>query len=177
MSTRPLALAVWLAALAGCEPEGFVATEADLAGYESWHRFDRGEQPVGPEHPAGSSVVFVNHLPPHGALAFPEGTIIVRVTPSTSPDPQTWEVHAMAKRGGSFNGGGALGWEFFDLELWREPSGAYAPHIEWRGTSPPEGNGYEAPDGGGVELSCNHCHGAYADNDSVLGDELDLDNF
>jgi hypothetical protein len=171
-------VALWLVALAGCAPDpGFVATEADLAGYASWARFDRGEQPVPPAHPSGQSVVFVNRLPPAGSTAFPVGTIIVRVTPGEHPDPGTWEAHGMAKRGAGFNASGAVGWEFFDLLLWPDPSGEYRPRILWRGESPPQGNGYEAPDGGGVELSCNHCHAAATDNDSVLGPELDLHAF
>jgi hypothetical protein len=175
---RCFVLVATLAALAGgCEPGGFVATEADLAPFASWTRFDRGEQPVGPVHPDGSSVVYINHLPPTGSRAFPDRTMIVRVTAGALPDPGTWEVHAMVKRGAGFNGGGAEGWEFFDLLLWPDDAGNYAPRILWRGASPPQGNGYEAPDGGGVELSCNHCHGAAVDNDSVLGPELDLDLF
>ncbi len=165
-------------ALGGCASDpGFVATEADFASYSAWTRFERGEQPVPPAHPDGSSVVFINHLPPHGATEFPVGTLIVRVTPGALPDPGTWEVHAMSKRGAGFNGGGAVGWEFFDLDLLPDGAGGYSPRIEWRGVSPSQGNGYVAPDGGGVELSCNHCHGALAENDSVLGPELDLDTF
>ncbi|MBX7194690.1 MAG: hypothetical protein K1X94_21725 [Sandaracinaceae bacterium] len=174
---RRLLVASLLFGLAGCAPEGFVASEADLATYAGWTRFDRGDQPVGPEHPAGGSVVYVSRLPVHGATAFAEGTMIVRITAGASPDPTTWEVHAMAKRGGDYNAAGARGWEFFDLELEPSADGSYRPHIEWRGESPPEGNGYEAPDGGGVELSCNHCHGAAVQNDSVLGPELDLTTF
>lgn len=172
---RSLALLAFAAAT-GCADPGFVATEADFGGYETWTRFDRGEQPVPPSHPSGQSVVFVSELPPPGATEFPTGTMIVRVTPGALPDPGTWEVHGMVKRGAGFNADGARGWEFFDLLLWPDDSGHYSPRILWRGTSPPQGNGYEAPEGGGVELACNHCHAAATDNDSVLGPELDLDS-
>lgn len=155
---------------------GFVATVETFEGYEGWTRFDRGSQPVGPQHPDGSSAVFVSALPPHGAREFADGTVILRVTTSADPDPATWELHAMVKRGGAFNPDGARGWEFFDLHLERDPRGAYRPAIGWRGDGPPQGDGYVAPEGG-VELGCNHCHGAAVDNDSVLGPELDLASF
>jgi len=171
-----LLVSILLAFAAGCADSGFVATEADFAGYEAWVRFERGEQPVPPSHPSGQSVVFANALPPAGATEFPLGTMIVRVTPGALPDPGTWEVHGMVKRGAGFNADGARGWEFFDLQLSADDAGHYAPRILWRGVSPAQGNGYEAPDGGGVELGCNHCHAAATDNDSVLGPELDLDS-
>ena len=154
---------------------GFVATAATFEGYEGWTRFERGSQPVGPQHPDGSSAVFVSTMPARGAQAFSDGTVIVRVTTSTDPDPRSWELHAMVKRGGSFNTDGARGWEFFDLHLDPDARGVYRPTIAWRGDGPPQGDGYVAPEGGGVELGCNHCHGAAVDNDSVLGPELDLD--
>lgn len=155
---------------------GFVATVDTFQGYERWTRFDRGSQPVGPQHPDGSSAVFVSAVPPHGAEAFADGTVILRVTTAADPDPRTWELHAMVKRGGAFNSDGARGWEFFDLHLEPDAAGVYRPAIAWRGDGPPQGDGYVAPEGG-VELGCNHCHGAAVDNDSVLGPELALDSF
>jgi hypothetical protein len=129
--------------------------------------------PAGFEHPPGhGSTVYINRMPPPWAHEFPVGTIILRVTPADRLDE--WEAHGMVKRGGGYNAEGARGWEFFDLHLTDAPdSVAPTAHIAWRGESPPEGDGYE-PGEGQVLLGCNHCHGAYAENDSVLGPELDL---
>ena len=156
---------------------GIVPTEADFIRYDAWPSFDRGAQGFVPAHPDGVTTVFVNHLPPHGATTFPIGTIIVRQT-EIGPR-ETWEVHAMVRRGGEFNPLGALGWEYFDLRL--PPADiegeALAPTVLWRGEGPAtQGDGY-ATAAGGVLLGCNHCHGAVPENDSVIGLELQLDTF
>lgn len=155
-------------------PAELVATEAHFVGYDGWTRFDRGVQGFVPAHPDGVTTVFVNRVPPHGATRFPLGTIIVRQT-ETGPR-ETWEVHAMVKRGGEYNPLGAVGWEYFDLRL--PPEGEpLAPTVLWRGEGPAnEGDGY-ATAAGGVLLGCNHCHGAVPENDCVLGVELQLESF
>lgn len=176
-----------LVALAGCtcgaddvaatptlaSPERAVSA-ADFLGYETWPSFDRGVQGFVPAHPDGVTTVFVNRLPEHGAAEFPVGTIIVRQT-EIGPR-ETWEVHAMVKRGGEYNPLGAVGWEYFDLRL--SPEGEpRVPSILWRGEGPEnEGDGY-ATAAGGVLLGCNHCHGAVPENDSVIGAELQLESF
>jgi hypothetical protein len=161
--------------LAACESDpGFVASESAFRHFDTWTRFDRGSAPVGFDHPDGETFVYIDRLPPSGATVFPDGTLIVRVT--TGGAPELWEVHAMARRGGEYNASGARGWEFFDLRLETAADGTLVPRILWRGNGPGEGDGYQAPDGG-VLLDCNHCHGAYVENDSILGPELDLRTF
>src|SRR5678816_722926 len=61
------------------------------------------------DSPSGDAVGYLNHRTQ--ASAYPTGTMIVKAfLPS-------WELFAMAKRGGGFNAKGALGWEFFRLKL------------------------------------------------------------
>lgn len=178
---RPsLALVVSLA-LGACDeapaspaPGEFVAIERDFAGFDRWTVFARGTgAAIPPAHLAGEGFVYVSALPPHGATEFPVGTMIVRVT--TGGGPAEWEAHAMVKRGGDYNAAGARGWEFFDLRL-DAATDPLTPRVVWRGESPPMGDGYSVPDGGAI-LGCNHCHSVAEDNDSVLGDELDLRSF
>lgn len=165
----------------GCEepspsppPTEFIAVERDFADFEaSWTRFDRGPGFTLVPHPEGHSFVYLDELPPAGSTSFPLGTRIVRVTETPEP-PETWEVHAMVKRGGGFNADGASGWEFFELVLEPQPDGSRVPRVKWRGTGPPDGDGYTPPDGGTEVLGCNHCHGAFTPNDSIIGEELDL---
>lgn len=161
-------LLAWTLAGCGTPNDGeFVAREQDFAGFERWVRFDRGEDPVPPSH-LGHDVIYIDRLPPAGATSFPIGTRIVRVE-ETDAGPSTWEIHAMVKRGRGFNPEGARGWELFELAI----DARGQPEIEWRGEGPPDGDGYEPPDGGAI-LGCNHCHGAATYNDSVLSPVLDL---
>lgn len=151
-----------------------VATADDFRGYEAWRSFDRGALGFVPAHPDGVTTVFVNRLPDHAATAFPVGTIIVRQT-EIGPR-ETWEVHAMVKRGGEYNPLGALGWEYFDLRL--PPAGEpLVPSIVWHGEGPRNDPDGYATAAGGVLLGCNHCHGAVPENDCVIGAELQLESF
>ncbi len=170
----------WFAPVAGCEArvaastaDEFLAFDRDFADFESWTRFER-DAALPSTHPDAYSLVYVNTLPPEGSAEFPQGTIIVRVTPVGSVE--TWVAHAMVKRGGDYNADVAPGWEFFDLHLVADGP-AHVPHIAWRGAQTPSGDGYMGPDGGSA-LSCGHCHGLGGrSNDSVLGDELVLHAF
>ncbi len=81
----------------------------------------------------------------------------------------------MAKRGGDYNADGAVGWEWFDLDLARSGE----PLVDWRGPEPPAGRGYECAlgeDDAGAEGvgDCNICHLSAASNDFVLSPVLDL---
>lgn len=169
---RPAALVCIALALAGCASEpspsgAYIAVGRDFEGYEGWNVFDRGADPVPPSH-EGHSLIYLSELPDPGATSFPIGTRIVRVE-EVGDDPTTWQVHGMVKRGGDYNAGGAVGWEFFGLSL----TASREPFIVWRGEGPADGDGYLPPDGGAL-LSCNHCHGAATENDSVLSPVLDL---
>jgi hypothetical protein len=167
----------WIAlglALAGCgsdvQASGvYIALGRDFEDFESWVAFDRGLDPVPPTHEGTTSMIYVDELPPTGSASFPMGTRIVRVE-QRGDDPSAWEVHAMVKRGGGYNAGGALDWEFFGLVLTRSGD----PWIEWRGEGPMSGDGYVAPDGSTEVLGCNHCHASARYNDSVLSPALDL---
>jgi hypothetical protein len=150
--------------------EVFVASEADFVDFDRWERFDRGARGFLPSHPDGATYVYLNRRPPADAVRHPTGTVIVRVT--QGGPTSDWEVHAMVKRGGGYNAGGAAGWEYFDLTMERTGE-RLTPRIHWRGEGPVNGDGY-AHGAEGVALGCNHCHGAVPEHDGVIGDELRL---
>lgn len=162
-------------ALAGCggdaPPTEHVASEADFAGFDTWERFDRGHRGFLPSHPDGQTYVYRNHPPPEGTTHHPVGTIVVRVT-MAGPESD-WEVHAMVRRGGTFNATGAAGWEYFDLSLARTGD-RLTPTINWRGEGPGDSADGYAHGAEGVALGCNHCHAAVARHDGLIGDELAL---
>lgn len=147
----------------------------EFVGMSGWTRFDRGTDPVHIDDPSGTSVVYVDRLPPPGATEFPVGTHILRIMGSDA-DPSLWDAHGMVKRGGDFNADGAVGWEFYGLNMSLGPDGELVATTRWHGVGPPDGDGYAQADAGPV-LGCNHCHGAATWNDSVIGDELLLSNF
>lgn len=145
----------------------FIAVGRDFEGYESWTMFDRGYDPVPPSHD-GTSLIYIDEMPPAGMQSFPIGTRIVRIE-QFREDPAEWEIHAMVKRGGGYNAEGALDWEFFELALVDD-----VPYIVWRGEGPATGDGYRPAPGATEVLGCNHCHAAVPENDSVLSPVLDL---
>jgi hypothetical protein len=168
------ALALGILAL-GCD-EGhsltFIALDGDFAGFRGWRRVPLGDAPlVG--HPPGPRFGYVSRDAGKGAMAYPLGTIIVKTVEPTAA-PETWELFAMAKRGGGFNAEGARDWEFFRLR-WV----AGAPHILSRGLNAidPEadgGGGYTGNLGDVFAGLCNGCHGtkASAATDHVLSPAL-----
>jgi len=177
MSLRVLRSALLLAVSAtGCGPASptpdageaaFIALERDFTGYQSWQKFDLGDQPADTVHLAGVRTVYLNRAPPHGATAFPTGTLLVKeLTPDV--DGGTPQVFAMAKRGGDYNAEGAVGWEWFELA-----PGVSPPVFLWRGVTPPAGMSYGSVPGG----ACNMCHTYASQNDWVLGQPLLLGNF
>lgn len=174
MRAAPAILAL---VLVGCScgaeaPTELVADVSDFADYRTWTSFERTRSGLMPAHPNGTSRVYINHLPEHGASTFPIGTIVVRETEIGARD--TWEVHVMVRRSAEFNPLGAVGWEFFDLRL--APDDSTPPTILWRGEGPAnDADGYANEDG--TFLGCNHCHGAAVRNDSVIGSELQLTSF
>lgn len=175
LTALSLALAACGSPSAPAEPaREHLASDADFMHFDRWIAFERGPDSVPPIHPRGVSTVYLSARPPHGAREFPVGTMIVRLTRGDSEEH--WEAHAMVKRGGDYNATGARGWEFFELHLDLGDDGLRVPHIQWRGESPPMGDGYSAPEGGAL-LSCNHCHTTADANDFVLGPELELGSF
>jgi hypothetical protein len=153
---------------AGPTPAGNIPFAADFEGYASWQRFelrlpfdgllaDGGVTDGGTIHDGSKRTVYINQKPAVGSTVFADGTLIVK--------EQEFEILAMAKRGGTYNAGGAVGWEW--LELRRAATGALA--IKWRGLGPPLGEEYKASAG-----TCNDCHKANTSSDSVLTPGLQL---
>lgn len=148
----------------------YIALQSDFRDYEDWMQFDAD---VEGEHGGvvGTITEYLNELPESGADEFPVGTMIVKtVQPKDGPTPA---IHAMVKRGGTFNKSGALGWEYFELQ--KNEKGT--PLIAWRGAAPPTGERYKNllnPNADTVEADCNGCHVA-SKNDAVLSDALQLD--
>lgn len=155
------AAALALAATAGCGGAGsgetFIALQSDFAGYDGWPSVALGDAPLA-GHPPGPRFGYLNHRAKKGATEYPIGTIVVKtIEPSSSQ--ATWEVFAMAKRGGNFNPGGARDWEFFRLKILNG-----VPHIVTRGENAfdPDvdgGGGYGTDLPGQFASVCNGCHG------------------
>lgn len=163
------AIAPWLVACdapatAGDAGGEFIAITSDFRDFRSWERIaiDATAAPTGMT--GGPAAVYANTRAAEGATRFAPGTILVKTIENGAPSD--WTIHAMVKRGGTYNVGGTLGWEFFELQL--ETDGS--PSILWRGEGPATGHGYgrELPDGGVLELVCNDCHSAAWSTDGVL---------
>jgi len=148
----------------------FVALASDFQPYASWTSYYVGDvpDPNGVDL-SGPRTVYINKLPPHGATEFPVGTMLVKVI-ETQPDPTTWQMFALVKRGGGFDQDGAPNWEWFGLST--DATGQV--FIDWRGTGPPPDGGY-----GGITdaLSCVFCHVNAKSNDYVQTPALRLSNF
>jgi hypothetical protein len=147
----------------------FIAQQGDFADYEDWTAF---EIEVSAEHGSAKGVVteYLSKMPEPDSDAFPIGTMIAKTI--ETEEGLAPEIHAMVKRGGTFNQRGALGWEFFELQ--KNSKGT--PVIIWRGTQPPSGERYKNllnPDANTMEADCNGCHADSA-NDAVLSDVLSL---
>jgi hypothetical protein len=97
--------------LAGCDnvPQPvFIALDRDFAPFRRWESIDLGDEQI-QGHPAGHAWDFINQRTRGSRYAV--GTVIVKAF-----EP-SWELFAMAKRGGGFNPKGAVDWEFFRLKL------------------------------------------------------------
>jgi hypothetical protein len=158
--------------MAACEsaPEDapgttFVPLSKDFAGFRSWTRLDLGVSPADSVHEEGRRVIYANRLPSTGSTVFPVGTILVKTIGEDSATPG--KTFGMAKRGGTYNTNGAVGWEWFEVQENTEGAVLFV----WRGISPPAGEGYGGAVVGG---SCNTCHGTAASNDYVMSAALRL---
>jgi hypothetical protein len=131
--------------------EPFIALASDFATFESWPSVEVEPFDIAGGHRVGPTRVYLDgDLPPEGER-FAVGTILIK-TVEDGP-PETWEVHAMAKRGGEYNIGGAVGWEYFDIVLTAEGE----PLINWRGEGDPGDPGNYVNDAGEI-IACNDCH-------------------
>lgn len=143
----------------------FLAFTGNFQGFHGW-----SSQPATSTRPVASGVhtngpmtVYLNQAPPKGSATFPRGTIIVKEV--DVGDSISRQVFAMVKRGDGFNAGGAVDWEWFELQ--NQADGTEL--ILWRGVGPPLGEKY-----GGDPNGCNGCHSAAKDNDFVMTDALRL---
>lgn len=151
----------------------FVALDSDFAPFRSWQRVALGSDPL-PGHPPGPRFGYRNKPAPHGAKAYPVGTMLVKTIEPANVDPSAWEIFAMVKRGGNFNPAGAVDWEFFRLRIINGQ-----PHILSRGLTAIDpdadgGSGYFGSLGNAFVDMCNSCHGttASAATDHVLSAAL-----
>jgi hypothetical protein len=167
---RAVGWASLLSVLAACgqpppmqaEPS-FIALTSDFRGFSAWPNIALGYHEGDALHLPGTRSLYLNRRPASGSRQFPTGTVLVKVVDS----PLGLQVFAMAKRGGEYNSGGAVGWEWFELSQVDEPVS-----INWRGTQAPASSAY-----GGDSATCNSCHQAAVDNDWVMTPELSLERF
>jgi len=110
-------------------------------------------------------VAYINKVPPHGSTSFPVGTMIIKQIQMT-PDPSTWQIFAMAKRGGDYDpGSGCVGWEWYGID---PPDDAGSCRFQWSGTQPTGSEAYASCG------PCANCHSAAQTNDCVIAPELSL---
>ncbi|HJL20414.1 MAG TPA: hypothetical protein RMH99_32405 [Sandaracinaceae bacterium LLY-WYZ-13_1] len=162
---RAIAIVGLLVAGAGCAPPGAaddaksdvpktgprIAGARDFAAFRSWRRYHLPEDTlteVG-HHSSPHRYVYVDRALPPEPAPIPLGTLIVKTT--EDGPPETWDVHAMVKRGDGYNWSGCDDWEFFNLSL--DADGAVS--IRWRGRGD-DASAYE--DAEGHARSCNSCH-------------------
>ena len=180
MRTFGLALALVCLGGAGCldneqsqdaasDARTFIALDRDFYGFQEWQSFDLGDTVID-SLPIGRRHLYVSQMPPPGATEFPVGTKLVKVFEDERPASE-WEIYAMVKRGGGFNGKGALGWEWFELQT----DAAGVPVTEWRGTVPPSGRTYRCISVTDNSPDCNACHAASQANDYVNSKPLQLE--
>jgi hypothetical protein len=141
-------------------PPAFIASQGDFTGFTEWQSFDGGTD-AADTLDGGLRTLYLNHPPPHGALEFPVGTIIVKTTAGA-------QTFAMAKRGGGFNPQ-LDSWEWFELS----PGTGNTYEIVWRGTGPSGTFVYS----GMPATGCNDCHLLSYQNDFVAGAGLQLSQF
>jgi hypothetical protein len=139
-----------------CTP--FQADTGDFDGYHAWPLTTSYTGPAiaGSPHTSGPRQVYLNQAPPHGATEFPMGTIIVKDIGAGPPTADS--TFAMVKDGCGFNAGGAVGWEWYELQ--NNADGSLT--ILWHGSEVPPGQSYS-----GDPTQCNDCHAQATNNDSV----------
>jgi hypothetical protein len=161
------------------EPDGaplseYIAYESTFTGFQGWNNAaavpSPGDDDAGDGlHGIGPLQVYWNQSPPHGSMAFPVGTVIVKETQEADVTQRI--VFAMVKRGDGYNSGqgAANGWEWFSLQNNTDCT----VDILWRGLVAPAGQTYANQPIG----DCNGCHSAASTNDSVWDEALQLSSF
>lgn len=169
---RLIALLAALSLPLGCgdpadaaEAGTFVAQQSDFRDFQQWPRLALPDGPMegGDPDVTGKRSLYVSGIALGAEAPYPVGTILVKTVEMGAE--AEWEVHAMVKRGGTFNSDGAVGWEYFELGL----SLGGVPVIRWRGAIPPSGEGYAGVEGL-VASDCNSCHAVAPAKDGVLTD-------
>jgi hypothetical protein len=158
----------------GGTPTCFVAEESSFNGFHGWSSAPATNDAGVTDgvHGLGSMTVYWNEAPPHGAAAFPVGTLIVKETEESDPTKRT--VFAMSKHGCGYNAPsgtspGADGWEWVSLA--NNADGSVT--LLWSGTVAPAGQTYAGMPVG----DCNGCHAGAASNDHVWDSALQLSRF
>lgn len=148
------------------EPGLFIAMGEQFRDFRSWPRVAISADADVPD-PDQPFFAYANQSPPAAGGEYPVGTLIVHTIELTD-DPMTWEVFAMAKRGGGYNAEGAHGWEYFRLGFGHGD----VPVIVSRGFAPTDSGSYSA--GMGAGTGCNACHAtaAAAETDFILSRQL-----
>src|SRR6478609_8653690 len=77
----------------------YVPLPGDFIAFRDWTRIFLGDGPL-EGHPAGPRYAYVKVKP--GPTEYPVGAIIVK-TVETGTTSDTWDLFAMAKRGGNYN--------------------------------------------------------------------------
>jgi hypothetical protein len=142
----------WLLLLLGCDNPPhhvFIALDRDFATFRQWERVDLGDEQIA-GHPAGHAYAYLNQRTRDAA--YPAGTMIVKAF-----EP-SWELFAMAKRGGGFNDKGARDWEFFRLKLVSDTPVIVSRGIFAFDPDSDGGVGYGST-GSVLDALCNSCHG------------------
>jgi hypothetical protein len=158
-----------IAAVAACgasdpetPPQTFLAFSSTFAQFRDWPSFASAGPPddgTFPPDVIGPRTQYINQLPPTGTDEFPVGTVIVEAR-----EFGDHKLFAAVKRGGGFNAGGAVNWEWFEIQ---DPPVL----IVWRGVGPPAGDTYGGDPNGG----CNACHvRCGASNDYICSAKLVL---
>lgn len=145
------------------EPGGFIAMSDAFRDFRTWPRVAISATEDVPD-PSLPYFAYTNQPAPPAGSTYPVGTLIVHTIELTD-DPATWEVFAMARRGGGYNPDGAHGWEFFRLGFSR----GEVPVIISRGFAPTDSGSYSAKGS-----NCNTCHAAQgaAATDFILSRQL-----
>lgn len=149
----PLAAVVVTACTTTPPPPEQVPSIADFADFRSWTRTPVSSSDIFPH------AIYSNPIADHGP-PYALGTAFVRA--EEAGDPQSWLLHGMFLRGGTYNEGLASGWEFFGLFIDQHGD----VKLIWADEHPPLGAGYIEPDVGLTDVGplglpegdCNICH-------------------
>lgn len=138
-----------------------IAFGRDFEGFTGWRAYPLEPDSITEAHLSSvNRWVYIDRAPPPAGEPFELGTIVVKAV--EDGPPSSWVVHAMVKRGGGYNPGGSVDWEFFDLHV-RDDGQV---DIAWRGTG--DGAAAYIDPLSGDALPCNSCHALAPESDFVF---------